>query len=380
MKKIIIAADSFKGSVTSKEVADSVESGIKSVFANCEVEKVYIADGGEGTVEALVSSLRGEFVYAPVSDPLMRPITAKYGIINNGETAVIEMAAASGLPLLTPKERNPLKTSTYGTGELILDALRRGCKRLLIGIGGSATNDAGTGMLTALGVCFFDVNNNKLEGTGENLQKINRIDTDSLNPLLKEVEITIACDVTNPFSGINGAAYVFAPQKGADNQMVEELDKGLKHFAALIKSDNGSDIDSMPGAGAAGGLGGAFVAFLNAKLEPGVEMVLDAVKFATIIKNADMIITGEGKLDSQTAMGKAPCGVLNAAKKAGIPVVAIGGSVENADILNQQGFAGVFPILPRPATLEEAMNHDYTRENIQRTVHQLMSLIKNLKK
>lgn len=376
MKKIVIAADSFKGSVSSIEVAGYVEQGIKAVFPACEVQKVYIADGGEGTVEALVSSLEGEYVEVNVHDPLMRPVTATYGI-EGGTVAVLEMASASGLPLLQPDERNPLKTTTYGTGEMIVDALRRGCRKLLVGIGGSATNDGGTGMLSALGFRFYDKKGDELKGVGEMLSQIAYIDDHCLIDGLTDAEIKVACDVNNPFSGPNGAAYVYAPQKGADSHMVEELDRGLKHFAGIIKSYNGTDVELIPGAGAAGGLGGGFAALLGARLMSGIEMVLEAIRFREMIKDADLIITGEGKLDAQTAMGKAPCGVLDAAALQGIPVIAIGGSVENAELLNNRGFAGVFSIQPGPVTLEKAMEPGYACRQIERTVSQLMLLIKS---
>lgn len=326
----------------------------------------------------MVSSLKGEYAEVRVHDPLMRPVTATYGIIEGGTVAVLEMASASGLPLLQPDERNPLKTTTYGTGEMIADALRRGCRKLSIGIGGSATNDGGTGMLSALGFRFYDKNGNELKGGGEILSQIASIDNRYVMAELANAEFTVACDVTNPFSGPDGAAYVYAPQKGADGRMVEELDLGLKHFAGIIKSYNGIDVESIPGAGAAGGLGGGFVAFLGAKLMSGIEMVLDAIRFREMIKDADLIITGEGKLDAQTAMGKAPCGVLDAAALQGIPVIAIGGSVENAELLNNRGFAGVFSIQPGPVTLEKAMEPGYACRQIERTVSQLMLLIKSL--
>jgi glycerate kinase len=329
-------------------------------------------------VEALVETVGGESVRVSVCDPLMRPIEATYGIVDN-RTAVIEMASASGLTLLSPDERNPLKTTTFGTGQMIRDALERGCRRFLVGIGGSATNDAGVGMLQALGFRFFDADSNELGQGGEILSRICTIDTSAVMPELAEARFTVACDVTNPFSGPRGAAYVFAPQKGADPKTVALLDEGLSHFAEAIKQFNGVDINDFPGAGAAGGLGGGFKALLDATLVSGIEMVLDALSFRDMIKSAELIITGEGKLDAQTAMGKAPRGVLDAARAEGIPVVSIGGAVEDADELNRQGFAAVFPILPAPATLEKAMEKSYAQGNITRTVTQIMMLIKETK-
>ena len=242
MQKIVIAADSFKGCLTSKQVAESVERGIRNVFPYCEIAKVFIADGGEGTVDALVETLKGELVTVKVHNPLMRPVDAYYGIIEGGKTAIIEMALASGLPLIAPEERNPMKTTTFGTGELIKDALMKGCRRFLVGIGGSATNDAGTGMLQALGYRFFDTGGYELGGGGEILSQIEKIDDSNIIEGIKESEFFVACDVTNPFSGKSGASFVFAPQKGADPEMVRLLDKGLIHFAGVIKNFNGKDI------------------------------------------------------------------------------------------------------------------------------------------
>ena len=375
MKKIIIAADSFKGSLNSLQVAESVEKGILNVYPQCEIHKVFIADGGEGTVDALIKSLKGNLINLKVSNPLMRPVDAYYGIIEKGKTAVIEMALASGLTLIAQEERNPMKTTSFGTGELIKDALSRGCRRFLIGIGGSATNDAGVGMLQALGYRFYDAQGNELGKGGEILSKIEKIDDSDVIQEVRDSEFIIACDVTNPFSGKNGAAYIYAPQKGADPEMVKLLDKGLKHFAGIIKNYNGIDINEIPGAGAAGGIGGGFKAFLNASLVSGINMVLDTIGFEKLIENADLIITGEGRLDAQTAMGKAPRGVLDRAEKFHIPVIAIGGAVEACNELNRNGFAAVFPILPAPATLEKAMQPDYAKENIQRTVTQIMRII-----
>jgi glycerate kinase len=380
MKKIIIAADSFKGSLSSDEVARCVKKGILDVFSSCDVRAVKIADGGEGTVDALVSSLKGELVEKTVNGPLMRPVKAGYGIIDSGKTAVIEMASASGLPLLAPHERNPLKTATYGTGELIQDALERGCRHFLIGIGGSASNDAGVGMLHALGFRFYNNKNEALWQGGEILSEIERIDFSNTLKGLKNAVFTVACDVNNPFSGPDGAACVFAPQKGADGKMVEQLDKGLHHFSKIIEKTLGVDVRNIPGSGAAGGLGGAFKAFLNAGLVSGIDMVLDAVKFDELIKDADLIITGEGKVDKQTMMGKAAQGVLSRAKKSGIPVIAIGGAVEDAGILNEQGFAAVFPILPMPVTLDKAMEPAFASSNITSAIAQIMKTIKTFDK
>ena len=380
MKKIIIAPDSFKGSLTSVEVADAIEAGIKEVFPNCETVKIPIADGGEGTMDTLVSALGGQKVKVKVHDPLMRPIEVEYGLVNNGKTAVIEMAVASGITLLKKHEQNPLLTSTFGTGELIKDALIRGCRSFMIGIGGSATNDAGTGMLKALGYRFLDKKGEDTDGTGNSLQSICTIDETGAMPELKEAQFTIACDVNNTFSGPNGAAYVYAPQKGATLQIVKKLDEGMESLRQLIKKEKEIDLNSVPGAGAAGGLGGAFVAFFNAQLKPGIEMVLEAVDFEKHLKNAELVITGEGKLDKQTGMGKAASGILDAANKKSVPVIAIGGSVEEVKNLNKRGFISVFSIVPSPMLLENALQKDIAQRNITQTTEQIMRTIKHFLK
>ena len=369
MKKIVIASDSFKGSLSSAEVAACGERAVHRLFPDCKVVQLPVADGGEGTVETLTAALGGQSVTAIVHDPLGRLITAR-----SEQTALIEMAAASGLPLLPLEERNPWLTSTYGTGELIRNALERGCHKFLIAIGGSATNDGGMGLLQALGFRFLDAEGKELPGCGGSLQQIQQIDSSGVLVDLAQCQFTVACDVTNPFYGPTGAAYVFAPQKGADAEMVEALDQGLRHFAQLIHTTQGIAIDQLAGAGAAGGLGGGLVAFLNARLTPGIEMVLDALRFDTQITGADLIITGEGKLDAQTCMGKTPLGILRRAQQQGIPVVALGGAVEASEALNQCGFLAVFPILPYPTSLTEAMDSSFTQQNIERTIAQVLRL------
>lgn len=375
MKKVVVASDSFKGSVTSMEVADSVETAIHRVFPACEVVKIPVGDGGEGTVETLIAAMNGTTVTATVHDPLMRPIEVSYGILEDGKTAVMEMAAASGLPLIAVDERNPLETTTYGTGEMIKDALMRGCRHFLIGIGGSATNDAGVGMLQALGLQFLDQKGNPVGLGGKVLNLIHSIDMSALLPELKEATFSIACDVNNPFYGEKGAACVFARQKGADDGMIQILDEGLRRFAQVIQQFTHVVVDQLPGAGAAGGLGGGFVAFLKAQLKPGIQQVLEAIHFEERIQGADLVITGEGKLDRQTCMGKTPYGVFQVAHQQQIPVIVIGGSVEEVESLNQQGFLAVLPLLPFPVSLERAMEKDFTRQNIIRTIEQQMRMI-----
>ncbi len=375
MKKITVAVDSFKGSLSSREVAEAFEVGFKSQFPDCEVVKVSIADGGEGTVDALVETLDGQFIEAQVADPLGRKISARYGVIDGGHTAVMEMSAASGLPLIAPEERNPLLTSTYGTGEMIADAIERGCRKFLVGIGGSATNDGGTGMLRALGFRFFDTKGNELIGGGEILERIDKIDASTARAELAECEFIVACDVTNPLYGPEGAAYVFAPQKGANAAMVERLDRGLRNYARAIEQFNGVEVASMAGAGAAGGLGGGFKALLGARLERGIDMVLSAMQFSKIIAGSDLVITGEGRIDRQTTMGKAPSGVLREATAQGIPTIAIGGAVQPCAELNESGFAAVLPVVAGPVALEVAMQRDTAIENVRRTATQIAKIL-----
>lgn len=368
--KIVIASDSFKGSLTSAEVAQAATRGIKANYPDCEVVAVHVADGGEGTVEAVVETLGGEIITAHVSDPLGRPINARYGMV--GDKAIIEMAAASGLPLLRPDERNPWMTSTYGTGELIMDAIQRGCRQFLIGIGGSATNDAGTGMLQALGVRFYNTDNQEItDCCGGRLHEIARIDDSKVAESVRQSQFTVACDVDTPFCGREGATVVFAPQKGADTHMVQQLEKGMASLAKVIENKYHIPIASMAGAGAAGGMGGALRAFLNATLKRGIDMVLDAIDFDTIIQGADLIITGEGKIDHQTAKGKTAKGILARAKAKDIPVIAIGGSVERCESVEQMGFAGIYPISKENIPLEIAMQPTIAASNIEKTIKKI---------
>jgi glycerate kinase len=372
--KIVVASDSFKGSLSSLEVADAAAKAINECMPGCRVEKVEVADGGEGTMEALHRTLGGVKVAVEVCDPLGRAITASYVKLADGVTAVLEMAVASGLPLLAPQERNPMKTSTYGTGQLIADALRKGCRKFLIGIGGSATNDAGMGMLEALGVRFLDVEGNLLHGSGESLEKVADIDLSGVCAGLAESEFIIACDVDAPLYGPKGAACVFAPQKGADAEMVAMLNDGLEHFSSVVKRVTGKDVSDIPGAGAAGGLGGGFVAFLPARLERGIEMVLDAISFDERIRGASLIITGEGRVDFQTLTGKTPYGILKRARRQGIPVVAIGGSVALGEKeASEAGFAGVYAVTPSDMPLEEAMKPETAVRNIYDTVKNILN-------
>ena len=372
--KIVIASDSFKGSMSSMDVATAAVAGVAEVYPEAEVVAVNVADGGEGTVDAIVDALHGALVQCEVSDPLGRPIMATYGVA--GEIAVMEMAAASGLPLLTVEERNPWATSTQGTGEMIMDAIARGCRKFLVGIGGSATNDAGMGMLQAMGYRFYDANEELItDGCGGVLSRIARIDDSQVSAAVKECVFTVACDVDTPFCGPEGAAPVFAPQKGADAEMVKHLDEGMASFANVIADTYAIDIVPLAGAGAAGGMGGAFRAFLGATLKRGIDMVLDAIDFDNTIQGAHLVITGEGKVDFQTAKGKTAAGVLVRAKKQHIPVVAIGGCVEMCDSLLQMGFAGIYPILEEQVPLEVAMQREFAMSNVRQTVAKILRTI-----
>lgn len=375
MKKIIIAVDSFKGSLSSSEIAKACENGILEIFPNCKVIKLSIADGGEGTLDALVYGTDGIYKTVQVHNPVMKPVFARYTIFSNGTSAFIEMAQASGLTLIPNDQRNPLKTTTYGTGELIKNAIEHGCRHIILGIGGSATNDAGLGMLQALGFKFYDKQHKLLGFGGEIMKHVAYFDTSAKSPVLKDVIFTIACDVNNPFYGENGAAYVFAKQKGANSAMVKQLDSGLKNIARLVADNLNIDIQNIPGAGAGGGLGGACVTFLGARIKSGICIVLEALEFHEQLKNTDLVITGEGKIDEQTLMGKAPQGILTEATKANVPVIAIAGGVENIQKLNESGFKAVFSITPYPMPLSLAMVPETTRRNIQNTVSQIMRTI-----
>ena len=379
--KVVAAIDSFKGSMTSLEVAAAFEKGVKKVYKDAEFIKIPLADGGEGTVKALIDNLDGKMVNIKVKDPLMRDIDSFYGISGDGKTAVIEMAAASGLPLLSPDERNPLKATTFGTGELIKDALEKGCREFIIGIGGSATNDAGTGMLSALGYIFLDENGNELEPNGENLINIKSFKDDKVMKEVSEAKFLIACDVDNPFYGTNGAAHVYGKQKGATGDIIKILDDGMRNFSNVIEKIKKTDISNISGAGAAGGLGGAFTAFFNSELKPGIDIITEKIELENKINGSDYVITGEGRIDFQSAMGKTPSGVAKLAKKYGIPVIAIGGSVDD-EIGNiyDCGITAAFSIIDSPMTLGEAMDTKNAQRLVEKTAEQIFRLIKQNKK
>lgn len=359
--KIVIAPDSFKGSLSAPRVAEALAQGIRHVWPDAAIECVPLADGGEGTVEALVRATGGQVIDVSVTGPLGYPVEAFFGILGDGETAVIEMAAASGLPLVPPEERDPTKTTTRGTGELIRYALDAGCRRMIIGIGGSATNDGGVGMAQALGASFRDERGEELGPGGLALADLATIDLARLDSRIQDVEIVVACDVDNPLYGPRGASAVYGPQKGATPEMVEQLDRALRRLAEVIQRELGLDVQQIPGSGAAGGLGAGLVAFLGARLVSGIDIVLDAVNFQERIRGADVIVTAEGGVDRQTAFGKAPSGVLRAARSLGIPVVVVGGSLaDDAVELYDQGFSAIVGCTPRPMELDEAVARTFT--------------------
>lgn len=373
--KIVIAPDSFKGSLSAKEAAECIKAGILRVYKDSNILCIPMADGGEGTVQALVDATGGRIIRVRVKDPLLREVEAFYGILGDNKTAVIEMAAASGLPLLAINERNPMLTTSYGTGELIKHALDMGCKEIIIGIGGSATNDGGLGMAMALGVKFLDKTGMNIGHGGGSLSKLHTIDVSGLDERLKSCNITAACDVENPLCGLTGAAYVFGPQKGADEEAILILDKNLEHYADIISTTLGIDIKDYPGAGAAGGLGGGLMAFLGARLEKGIEIVKKIVKLEEQVKTADLVITGEGRMDYQTQFGKTPYGVAKAAKDYNIPVIALVGQIgKNARVLYDLGIDSIFSITDGPMTLEDAMSN--TPELLMDTAERVMRLYK----
>ncbi|MFS0861208.1 glycerate kinase [Fredinandcohnia sp. 179-A 10B2 NHS] len=375
--KVLIAIDSFKGSVSSIEGSQAIAEGVKEVYPNSEIIRLPLADGGEGTVDALVQATDGTKIDVEVTGPLQDKVIATYGITGDRKTAVIEVASACGLTLVPVEKRNPLETTSYGVGELILDAIHRGCREFIIGLGGSATNDAGIGMLQALGIQFLDKNGKQVGLGGQILQTIEKIEIESLNTSIQNCTFRIACDVTNPLCGPNGAAYVYGPQKGATSKTIEELDNGLKHFAEVVKTSMNQDINSIPGAGAAGGLGAAFFGFLDGTLQSGVEIVLDAIQMEKHMEGADFVITGEGRLDGQTSMGKAPIGVSKLARNKNIPVIALAGSTTyDTSILHEYGITSCFSITNEPMSLEKAMQPEIAQANLQTTTSQIFRLIK----
>lgn len=367
--KIVIAIDSFKGSLSSMQAGNAVKEAALRLKPDAAVVVKPLADGGEGTVEAL-AGFNAKTVELFVSDPIGRPVKAAYCILNDTNTAVIEMAASAGITLVSGEERNPLETTTYGVGELIRDAINRGCRRFIIGIGGSATNDGGTGMLTALGYEFLDGAGQPIPLGAKGLEKLYRIEDKNVLPQLKECTFRIACDVNNPLCGELGCSAVYGVQKGATPQMIRDMDLWLKNYALLAGAD-----PEVPGAGAAGGLGFAFLAFTNAELKSGIDIVLEEIRLEQEITDADLVITGEGRLDSQSVMGKAPVGVAKLAKKYGKTVIAFSGCVtEEAEVCNDHGIDAFFPVLRTVCTLEEALDCENAYKNLKATAYQVLRL------
>ena len=354
--KIVISPDSFKESLSAMEIAIEIEAGFQEIFPHAEYLKVPAADGGEGTVDAMIAATSGKRIDVTVSGPRGEPVQAYYGLLGNDGTAVIEMASASGLALVPANMRNPLKTSSYGTGEMIRSALDAGARRLILGIGGSATNDGGAGMLQALGVHLRDADGNEIGSGGAELARLASIDASSLDHRLKNCEIHVACDVDNPLTGPTGASAIFGPQKGATPEMVKQLDDNLRHYAEIIARDLGHRVDTIPGAGAAGGMGAAMLAFLNGRLRPGSEIVTEAIGLETTLIDADLVITGEGRIDSQSIRGKTPIGVARVAQVYGIPVIGIAGCLSpDAAIVHHHGIDAVFCAVRKACTVEEAL-------------------------
>ncbi len=354
--KIVIAPDSFKESLSALDAALQIREGFRAVYPEADYVVLPVADGGEGTVDALVAATGGRRLACRVAGPLGDEVEAFYGVTGDGAGAVIEMAAAAGLALAPPKARNPLVTTTYGVGQLIRAALDHGARRFVIGVGGSATNDGGAGMLQALGVRLLDARGEDLAPGGGALSDLDRIDVSGLDPRLAECAIEVACDVDNPLVGPRGASAVFGPQKGATPEMARILDANLAHYARLIERTFGKSIANMPGAGAAGGLGGGLHVFLGARLRPGVDIVMNAVELDRVVRDADLVITGEGRLDSQTVHGKTPIGVASVARRHGKPVIAIAGSLgQGFEAVYDHGIAAVFSVVPRPCSVAEAL-------------------------
>jgi glycerate kinase len=355
--KVVIAPQGFKGNLTALQVSRAIDHGIRRVVPDVVTSLVPMADGGEGTTQALVDALGGEMIPVAVTDPMGGHVLAHWGFLGDGVTAVIEMAAASGLSLVPPQKRNPLLATTYGTGELIRHALEKGCRKFIIGIGGSATNDGGAGMAQALGARLLDAKGEAITFGGGALSSLEHIDISTLDSRLADCDILLACDVDNPLCGPRGASYVYGPQKGATREMVAQLDKALSHYADVIKRDLGIDIRDVPGAGAAGGLGAGLMVFLKARLLPGVEVIIQATGLIEHLKGANLVFTGEGRIDSQTACGKTPVGVARRAKEFGLPVIAIAGEIgDGYQAVFKQGIDSVFSIARGPISLSQSLS------------------------
>ncbi|MDT3251740.1 glycerate kinase [Serratia sp. root2] len=375
LKKVVIAPDSFKESLSAMAVAEAIERGFRQIYPQVQYVKLPMADGGEGTVDSMVAATGGEIVRVEVTGPLGQPVSAFYGLLGEGETAVIEMAAASGLHLAPKGQRDPRITTSYGTGELILAALERGVKAIILGIGGSATNDGGAGMMQALGARLLDDQQQPLPPGGAALTRLAQIDLSAVDPRLQQVSVTAACDVDNPLCGPQGASAVFGPQKGATSEMVTQLDAALNHFGSLLQQATGREVLNAPGAGAAGGMGAALLGMLNARLRPGIEIVIETLRLEEALRDADLVITGEGRLDSQSIHGKTPIGVARVAKRHGLPVIGIAGSLsKDYQVVHQHGIDAAFSVLDRVVTLEEALTD--AADNLEVTARNVAALWK----
>ncbi|UMV48521.1 glycerate kinase [Paenibacillus macerans] len=374
-KTFVLAPDSFKESMTAKEVCAAMEKGLRKVYPHADYIHVPMADGGEGTVQSLVDASGGRIYTQVVTGPLGEPVTARYGILGDGETAAIEMASASGIHHVSKETKNPLITTTYGTGELIRECLDKGIKRIIIGIGGSATNDGGAGMAEALGARFLDADGRELPRGGGALKRLERIDISALDPRLRQVNLIVACDVTNPLCGEHGASHVFGPQKGATPEMVRQLDAGLAHYADIAKRQLGKDVRDIPGAGAAGGLGAGLLIFTQAVLRKGIEIVIEYTGLKQKVAAADVVFTGEGGIDFQTKFGKTPYGVAKAAKEAGKKVIAVAGYIgEGIEALYEEGIDAVFGIVPGAGDLEKLLAEG--PQNVERTCENIARVLK----
>ena len=353
--KFLFASDSFKGTLSSEQIITLLDAAAKNVFPDCETMGIPVADGGEGTIDAVISVLRGSIHEVDVHGPLMEEVVSRYGETGNG-AAVIEMAAASGLPMVPVDKRDPRVTTTYGTGELIKTALDRGCRDITIAIGGSATNDGGMGAMRALGIRFLDENGEALSGCGNDLARVADIDISGLHSAVKDARFTIMCDVNNPLTGPDGATYTFGKQKGGSPEILDELEQGMIHYAALIREKMGTDVDQIPGSGAAGGLGAAFCVFLKAEMKSGIETVLDLIHFDELLEGVDLVITGEGRIDWQSAFGKVPSGIGNRCRKKGIPAIAIvGGMGDKAEMIFDHGIDSIITTINGAMGLDEAL-------------------------
>ena len=374
--KVVVAIDSFKGSLSSLQAGNAVKEAVQSLYADADVVVKPLADGGEGTVDAFSAGQNCETVVLPVTGPLGSTVKAKYCILADKNTAVMEMAAAAGITLISAADRNPMETTTYGVGEMIKDAIAKGCRRFIMGIGGSATNDGGAGMLSALGYALLDENENPIALGAKGLKHLKQIKANNVLPQLKDCTFHIACDVNNPLCGENGCSAIYGPQKGATATTIPLMDGYLANYAAIAKTVSTTADENFPGAGAAGGLGFAFLAFTNATLRSGIQIILDETGLEQDIVNADIVVTGEGRLDAQTAMGKAPVGVAQLAKKHGKTVIAFSGCVtEDAEVCNDHGIDAFFPILRQVTSLEEALKTENAYRNLQKTALQVFRLL-----